>query len=90
MAVVRADHHSSEGAVFYIVQGWPATEKSSTIEFSFPHCVVYEEHGSKNHPDRLEDFQVENKTVYTLLCCFGVLTGVPHISSQPSHEAFPN
>ena len=28
-----------------------------------PHCVIYEEHGSKNHPGGLKDLRVDNKTV---------------------------
>ena len=39
---------------------------------SDPHCVFYEEHGSRNHPGGLKDLRVENKSVP----CFTVTENV--------------
>ena len=40
---------------------------------SDPYCIVYEEHGSKNHPGGLKDFRVENKSVK----CYAVPQNTP-------------
>ena len=67
------------GKVF--LRPWRAgTEKPGSIEFPIlskpgadPHCVVYEEHGSKNHLGGITDFRAENKSAK----CYAVPQNTP-------------
>ena len=89
MGMFCGEYHNTKrfakSCIFYVgkcfcVRGGQEQRNLGPSNFRFlskpgadPHCVVYEEHGSKNHPGGKKDFRAENKSVK----CYAVPQNTP-------------